>query len=377
MRYVVFGNYINPWTIARGLRRLGLRADCIAPEPGMLSPTLHAPAPGDALFFAEEDSLLRFLNAPNSDEYHFYPHETAIPPDDKLAFSRFLSSIEEKPVPFWELNGNPHPNPQEGGSKASHPHSSPQEGGGVFPFILKARHSWLNGKKLVRGSVCHNRNEYENALWRMEAEGLPLELFFLQKFVPGSVEANLSVSGFFDCRNLKRNLMIITRKRLGDGGLLNTGAIVEIVHDPACLLQRTERILSALHYRGPFELEFLYDAQEDTYYVLELNMRFWMQHGLFIEGYENRLLNYYLEMDTPGDWLEGGTPYQPMVWLDTVYFWRTLFTLRFGALRQYAGAFLRGLRGQAKVCLYPGMGTALAFILRRTFKRLFRRGSVG
>lgn len=361
MRYIVFGNYINPWTIAQGLKRLGLRADCIAPEPGMLTPTLHAPAPSDTLFFCEEDSLIRFLNAPHADEYHFYPHETAIPPDDKLAFSRFLSAIDEKPVPFWELDG--YLRPLEGESW----------GGGSFPVVLKARHSWRNGKKLVRGSVCRSQAEYETALQQMEAEGLPLELFFLQKFIPGSVEDNLSCAGFFDCRNPQRNLILTTRKRLGDGGLLNTGAMVETLQDPACLIQRTERILNALHYRGPFEMEFLYDAQTDTHYVLELNMRFWMQHGLFLSGYDNRLLKYYLEMDTPADWLPDGTPYQPMVWLDTVYLWRALFTLKFGALRRYAAAFGRGIRGQTRLCLYPDIGTALTFLSKRAFKRLIRR----
>lgn len=354
MRYLVFGNYINPWTIAQGLKRLGLRADCIAPEPGLLAPTLDAPAPGDTLFFAEEDSLIRFLNAPHANEYHFYPRETAIPPDDKLAFSRFLNAIEEKPVPFWEF-------------KREDP---PAE---IFPLILKARHSWLNGRKWVRGSVCRNQAEYEAALQRMEAEGWGLERFFLQKFVPGPIEANLSVAGFFDCRNPQRHLVLTTRKRLGDGGLLNTGAIVETVQDPACLVQRTERILSALHYQGPFEMEFLYDAQTNTYYVLELNMRFWMQHGLFLMGCDNRLLKYYLEIDTPADWMEGKTPSQPMVWMDTVYLWRALFTLKFGALRRYAEALGRGLRGQAKVGLYPGMGTALAFLIQRALKRLIRR----
>jgi hypothetical protein len=190
--------------------------------------------------------------------------------------------------------------------------------------------------------------------------------FFLQRPILGKTKINISTCGFFDYQNPQRNLIIATRKVLGDGGFLNIGMIVETIPDPANLLQRTTRILEALQYRGPFEMEFLYAVQDSVYYVLELNMRFWMQHGLFIDGYENRLLKYYLDLDCPQDWYPTGAPFKPMVWLDTVQWLIALGTRRWHTLLAYGQVYLRALHQGAKLCLYPDPRTALAFVCQRS-----------
>jgi predicted ATP-grasp superfamily ATP-dependent carboligase len=127
--------------------------------------------------------------------------------------------------------------------------------------------------------------------------GFSPEDFLIQEFMP---EADvISTCGFFDTLNHSRNLFLTTRKLLGLGGRLTTGVVVETIPDPGGLASRTAAILDALRYRGPFEMEFVEGRRRGMYHVLELNMRFWMQHGLFIDGCGNRLLERYLDRDDP------------------------------------------------------------------------------
>src|SRR5690606_33114421 len=100
---------------------------------------------------------------------------------------------------------------------------------------------------------------------------------------------NYSTCGFFDAADPQRNAIIVTRRVLSAGGTIGTAAIVETLEDPAGLIGRTENILAQMGFQGPFELEFLYDDDTGKYYVLELNPRFWMQHGLFVDAYDNLL----------------------------------------------------------------------------------------
>jgi hypothetical protein len=58
------------------------------------------------------------------------------------------------------------------------------------------------------------------------------------------------------------------------------GDVVGLKEPPDGLLETTSNILSALDYSGPFELEFVFDARNKQYKVIELNPRFWLQHGL-------------------------------------------------------------------------------------------------
>lgn len=340
MKCFVSTSHVNAWSIRKGLRRLGLDCGSLQPSAGLVPAANSAPSRGDTLFFTEEDSLLRHL-ASGSDDYHFYPRTVPVPPDDKLAFADAMKGLGESPVPYWPLAGRP-------------PEEPP-----VMPLVLKSRSSWRDGRKLPRGWVCKTEGEYREACIAIRRAGLSANDFLIQKFLPDADV--VSTCGFFDALNHSRNLFLTTRKLLGQGEGLTTGVVVETIDDPEGLLPRTIAILDALGYRGPFELEFVRDGRRGVYHVLELNMRFWMQHGLFIDGCGNRLLERYLDRDQPRTGVGRTTGDVRLVWVDRLALIAAVVKRRWGFLREARNRCRAAARSGARVVAYPGAWATLRF----------------
>lgn len=328
--YFVFSNYINAWSIHKGLIKLGLDLQCVSRRPGLLPLSSQRPARGDVLFFTEERSLLRFSG---SDEFHCYPRQVNAFTDDKLELSRFLLSIAEKPIPFWELSSKYATEPPE------------------LPVYLKARHSWVGDQNLVRGYVCDSPVAFAKASRDIERQGQSLRSFFWQRLVLGDLIHH--VGGFFDCERPQRNLLLVQRKVLGTRAKMSTCAIVKTGQDPEDLLGRTKHILTEMRYRGPFEFEFIYDVKSRTYYLLELNPRFWMQHGIFVDFYDNGLLKRYLDIDSDQDWCPSHQPDKPVVWANSIHACQSLLRGRLSAVRKYLEMHSRHLTGEVTMKWYP------------------------
>ncbi|MGQ9645228.1 MAG: ATP-binding protein [Thermodesulfobacteriota bacterium] len=177
---------------------------------------------------------------------------------------------------------------------------------------------------------------------------------------------NISVSGFFDHQNPRRNILLITRKLVGYADKMTMGVIVMTNPDPERLLERTDNILQHLVYTGPFELEFFYEEKDHTYYVLELNARFWMQHGIFVSFFENGLIKRYLGMDTERDWNNLPSNDRPLIWVDNLAFLSSLLLLRTRIVR----ALLKNIRKGVQVCFYPGFSVFLGYVVRVGLRRL-------
>lgn len=354
MNCFVSTSHVNAWSIRKGLRQLGLECASLQPRAGLVPEATSAPRRGDAIFFTEEDSLLRYLAA-GSDGYHFYPRSVPVPPDDKLAFADAMMAMGESPVPYWAIAD-------------ALPTAPPS-----LPVVVKSRFSWRNGRKLPRGWVCTTAGEYADAGLAMQRAGFSAEDFLIQEFMPDADV--VSTCGFFDALNHSRNLFLTTRKLLGQGGRLTTGVVVETIPDPGGLVSRTVAILDALRYRGPFEMEFVEDRRRGTYHVLELNMRFWMQHGLFIDGCGNRLLERYLDRDEP-------RPDDPplsadvrLVWVDRLALLAAIARGRWDFLRA-AWQHCRAARHEgARIVLYPDAGSTIRFCLVEMIRRF--RGTFG
>jgi len=340
MKYFVFSSYINAYSIRRGLTHLGLDLHVAAEESTLLRKSHEWPAAGDTLFFTDEKSLKKFYGQ----EYEFYPKE--IPwhlIDDKFEFAKFLVSLSEMPVPFASVDNNNF----------------------AFPFILKAKHSWLGDSKLPRGFVCKSDEDRTNALAKLASMKIERQNFFCQKFLPENNGNNISVCGFFDHTDVRRNLMIVTAKVSGYPRTISTGVVVATIRDPRELRMRTTLILNKLSYSGPFEMEFFYDKQNDAYYVLELNPRFWMQHGLFVAAYENGLLKRYLKIDTPNDWLAEHS-FKKLLWIDMIAIFFSLFHFRIDIILQIVRHILKGYRPYS----FPNTMAAILYLPRMLSRKL-------
>jgi hypothetical protein len=353
MNYFVFSNYINAWTIKEGVSRLGLTLEVMA-NPGLMPVSKLKPSLGDTLFFTEEHNLQLFHG---SNEYHFLPKHTE--PriiDDKLYFSEHTKAIGEKPVPSWEISSDPTRHAPE------------------LPIYIKARHSWRGDQKLPRGYACHSEDERLGIFKEIEDKGWSLGMFFYQRLLQSPLINNISVSGFFDFQNEKRNLFLITRKLIGDVDKMATGLMVSTYPDPERLVNRSKYILGDMRYTGPFELEFFHEEKDHAYYLLEMNPRFWMQHGLFVSFLDNGLIKRYLGMDIERDWNHWSLPTQPLLWVNNIAFLSSLIKLKLGILK----IVLKTIKQGAKACFYPSFSVSfhyvLGLILRRLRTYFFRPG---
>jgi hypothetical protein len=347
---LILGDYINAWSLQAGLKRLGYQAQTL-PRERYDSAALSAPRDA-VLFFTDEAGWTHAVQGGVS--ARFLPRAYSPVLIDKLLFAEHLCAIGETPVPFAPLD------------TASTTLFKP-------PFVLKTRLSWMGGRKLPRGAICHTQEQAAQAIAALEAQGISRELLFAQQFLPDA--ENLSIAGFYDCRRPERRFFIATRKVLGDGGALNTGVLVETVSLPPELGKRVAYILDTLAYHGPFEMEFLYDEKSCQHLVLELNPRFWMQHGLFLAGYENTLIRAYLDehfvCPLPVD--EGYLlPFKPLFWVDRCYPFVAIAKGALAPLRNYLRLIRDARRRGYRLCGFPEWSRALRFAARQSTRRVRR-----
>lgn len=322
MRYYTFSNYINAETLRKGLSRLDKILSHI-PTRTLSPQSTSKIKKGDWLFFTEENSLKYFQNSP---EFIFLPKTFPIPIDDKFAFSEFLTHAEELPLPYAPI-------------KNFHPGEIID-----FPLCIKPKQSWDNNKKSPRGFICQGPQDFETATLTIKEEYPHYEeVFFIQKYIPIPPESCFSTCGFFDHSNQRRNCILTVQRVLNKNKGLSTGSIVKTIPNPPNLLTRTNAVLNKLKYTGPFELEFLLDKEKKLYFILELNTRFWMQHAIFLEAYDNCLIKRYLNLDSEGDWTEG-LEYKPVIWINKIELIKSLTTFNF----QNVLTFIKTIRNAFK-----------------------------
>lgn len=335
-------SWINAWTLRRACAALGVDLR-VAPGPRQMPlPVLSAPGGEQWLFFTEEASLRRALTAMPPPRGRFLP--TAFPLellDDKWAFAQYLAADPGGPqgLAQWTL---------QYAEQAR------------FPLILKARHSWVGERKLPRGWVCADAGEL--AARRAALPGLDLreDWFFLQEWLgaEGAHEV-LSVAGFYDGQAPRRSLALLTR-RLADygGGGPSSSAMLATVADARGLIPATERVLARLGYRGPYEMEFI--AAGGRCVMLELNPRFWMQHGLYLAR-GNALVRRYLGLDAA----EAEVPPDlPQLWVDGFWLLRRVARLD---LRVLADLFDWRYRRGHRLVFGPSLPAVMGTLLWRLF----------
>ncbi len=349
MANFVFSGFINAWSIREGLKKLGLEIECIFEENGILPKSSSQPQSGDFLFFTEENNLIKYYN---SNEYLFYPTDVSKALlDDKLLFAQFLENIAECPVPYKPVD-------------------MPFNNGISFPVYLKARHSWLNGRKLPRGYILWSETDLPKVKKLLIAQDLPLDYFFYQKLLQSSIINNLSVCGFFDYNSNISNL-IVTRKVLGDSSIMTTGALVETIEGYTELIERSKSILSKMRFKGPFELEFFYEINDDKYYVLELNPRFWMQHGIFVDHFDNVIIKNYLGLEEV--FATSDNEFKKIIWINSIDLMEAFINLRFKRLIIYLSCFLKFIFGKHHLSIAPNYGLALKIALKKKASAIKRR----
>jgi len=339
----VFSAYISAWSLRAGLTQVGRSLHVCAPD-GLVRGGNQRPASGDTLFFTEEASLVHYLA--QAAAFQFLPrHLPDESRDNKPGLTRCAAALGVPVVASWPLDA------MRSGA------------GPAFPLLLKGVGSWRAGRRLPRGWICADRASLDRALQTIVETGFAASDFFLQEWF-GDAAPNYSVCGFFDSRRPARDLLVVVRRRVNDRPSLACSAVVEVVDDPGCLVPLTRRVLGAIDYTGPFELEFLQDGA-GQFRLLELNARWWMQHGLFLP-FGNGVLRRYLGLDataTAAETIPLGTTWVNGVWLtQQILHGRWRRALRWIPCR----------RGSPPRLVAPNLGAAFRFVIRR---RLIRAGA--
>lgn len=232
----------------------------------------------------------------------------------------------------------------------------------TFPCLLKAKHSWAGSTKLPRGWICRTEGELLKKLEEAKKFDNWKEIFFIQEWL-GDVKCDvISVCGFHDYQNPNRNLTAVAKRIAAHNEGLSCSAAVETVEDSWELTESTIRILDALKFKGPYELEYL--LAENEFRVLEINPRFWMQHAIFMK-HNNGLIKRYYNLDTESDWQKNNIPHT--IWIDTVHLFTSLAKFRFDFLKFVLGKIKEN---KAAVLLWPSIPVALKVVGKRVINKI-------
>lgn len=302
--YIIFSSYINAYSIRKALNKEGIYNVFIAND--MAAPYFYKipkikPKENDVLLFTTEEKLLEYLPLKKQYSIPFKANNTSWI-DNKLNFAHFLLSINEIPVDFYStLNDVKH-----------------------FPVLLKGIASMKNNKRVPRGFVLNSLQDMAKIGSEINIEGFELSDFYIQKYLPDAI-LNVSVCGFYDSELKNNEFITITQKTIMDNTPLkgSTGDIVVEINDDYNLIERSKNILQNLDFKGVFELEFIFDKSDNTYKILELNPRFWMQHGIFIEK-NNSLIKAVL-----GKQFDSKINKNKIAWVNTIALMENIKNKRF------------------------------------------------
>jgi D-aspartate ligase len=190
-------------------------------------------------------------------------------------------------------------------------------------------------------------------------------LIHVQEFIPGG-DDNLVVFGSYVNPNRNITRYFTARKLLqypphsGTGVAVRACAVPEIVEPSRSLLARLE-------YCGVSELEYKYDRRNGKYVLIEMNPRFWDQHGLGAAVGVNLAECVYLDF-TKGHVPDQHQDPQPLTWIaEDGYLMSFLRNLK---TRSYpAAAFLRALQGRTTLAVFEWRDWHPAVSVARDFLR--------
>ncbi|MCB6295549.1 hypothetical protein LI297_06845 [Anaerostipes caccae] len=145
-------------------------------------------------------------------------------------------------------------------------------------YVIRSKQSWIGSLNTPRITIVKDLEERRKIETLYEKMGMKKADWCYQELLSVIPQANLSVVGWYE----KGTELFFAHKKIVRFPEKNgTGCIAEFVEKcPADPLNQTRRILKYLDYKGPFELEFLYDPEEKIYKAIDFNPRFWMQHEL-------------------------------------------------------------------------------------------------
>ncbi len=149
-----------------------------------------------------------------------------------------------------------------------------------YPVILKPsiRDHYYRETKIKAFKV--SGPEEMEGLYRRMRQILPPSEILIQELIPGGPRRLYSAGVFFKDGKVRAGIVgRRSRQHPMDFGHATTFAEVADIPE---LIRRAEILLSAIGYYGIAEVEFLHDARDEEYKLIEINPRIWGWHLLAI-----------------------------------------------------------------------------------------------
>lgn len=145
-------------------------------------------------------------------------------------------------------------------------------------FIMRAKAAFVGSIKTPGVELIKTREELEKNKLIYYDLGLSEKDWCYQKCLDIEPEKNIAVMGWFD---EKEHVIMVDKKLERHPKATGTGDVVEILTDyPSILVDQVIDLLTRVNYKGPFEVEYIYDSISEKYYIIDLNARYWMQNEL-------------------------------------------------------------------------------------------------
>jgi predicted ATP-grasp superfamily ATP-dependent carboligase len=172
--------------------------------------------------------------------------------------------------------GVPHPRTVEIGHPADLDSVGDEE---LRSFFLKPRDSPAFHRRFgTKGFPIESRAQAQERIALARRASIDL---VAQELIVGSPGSHVFLDGFVDRTGATRAVFARRRVRMWPPGLGNSTQTVTVpLSDVADALGSLRRLLEAVEYRGPFDVEFVHDPRDDRFKMLDINVRPWWQVAL-------------------------------------------------------------------------------------------------
>ncbi len=165
----------------------------------------------------------------------------------------------------------------------------------AYPVMLKS----TAGGGGIGMQLCHSQKELEGAfetVKRLGANNFADDGVFIEKFIArarhievqvfGDGQGKAIAIGERDCSSQRRNQKVVEECPAPH----LSAAVRAQLHDTA------EALLASVSYRNAGTVEFIYDADTDSFYFLEVNTRLQVEHGVTEEVYDVDLVEWMVRL---------------------------------------------------------------------------------
>lgn len=167
------------------------------------------------------------------------------------------------------------------------------EGEKKFPLIVKFRRSFENELHTPKPRQVDSEGALMKYVEELKIKGFSTENIQLQELLSWETSDNVSVCGWYD---EKDHIFFQTRKVIQHPPKVGNGDVVEVLALDPVLEKHALEVCRSLDYKGAFEIEFIKELKGNKFKIIEMNPRFWMQHGLVEELSGHYLVAKYVGM---------------------------------------------------------------------------------